>query len=68
MESQLRQCPYHMPLTYLAHVRPRVAQLDPLQPQDPVDGLCAVDDLEAPVRGEERVAVRQEAEIPLPHK
>ena len=53
---------------YLAHVLPRVCELSPLEPEDPVDGLGAVDDLEAAVRGEERVAVGEEAKVPLAHE
>ena len=55
-------------LTHLAHVPARVCELRPPEAEDPVDGLGAVDDLEAAVGGEERVAVREEAEVTLPHE
>ena len=54
--------------THLAHVPARVCELRPPEAEDPVDGLGAVDDLEAAVGGEERVAVGEEAEVTLPHE
>ena len=55
-------------LPHLAHVPARVCELRPPEAEDPVDGLGAVDDLEAAVGGEERVAVGEEAEVTLPHE
>ena len=61
---------YHpfLPTAHLAHVPARVGELRPPEAEDPVDGLGAVDDLEAAVGGEERVAVGEEAEVTLPHE
>ena len=55
-------------IAHLAHVPARVCELRPPEAEDPVDGLGAVDDLEAAVGGEERVAVGEEAEVTLPHE
>ncbi len=50
-------------VTYLALVGPRVLELRPGQPEDPVDRLGPVDDLEAAVVGEQGVAVGQDVEV-----
>lgn len=38
------------------------------EPEYPVDGLCAVDDLEPLVAGEERVPVGQDVEVLATHE
>ena len=67
-QNYLRVAQFVVRSSYLAHILPRVVELNPLKPENPVDGLGAVDDLETLVRGEERVAVGQDAKVPLAHE
>ena len=54
--------------THLAIVRPAVSVACLLDPEDPVDRLGQVDDLDAGVVGEERVPVREDVEVLAPHE
>ena len=48
---------------YLALVDARVSVRHPLEDEDPVDGLCGVEDLEPVVGREEQVAVAQDVKV-----
>ena len=48
---------------YLALVDARVCVRHPLEDEDPVDGLCGVEDLEPVVGREEQVAVAQDVKV-----